>query len=367
MIGLGSVLALIGIFVLSLDIQMVGAFGETMGVDVASRVIYRQAHVAVHVFGTASSVAFGLFWKRSKMLAALALLAAVLCHGYGIVNVIGFTTTNRLSVAESRAAANSADWKRYEAQRQAIQDDIDWARKTVVHEDNPREKRLLHERIDKKLKELEAVQPPKPTAATVLADPQATWFSRITGTSAENWQLALAVPVAILVVVVEVLSLVFAFHLLVGAVDTLRGLRGDDEDRSRGSSGGGGVPKVRNTGDVSKDASNVSRTGAMLVGDFGRMASKRQRGQRLPMELATELAKAADWFVKGGSHWPSIRALARHFDVHPKTAGHYVLRAKQRQAHHRCPNSTAASPVVAQGRRGGERARANARTSPPPN
>jgi hypothetical protein len=366
MIGFASVLALIGTFVLSLDIQMVGAFGETMGVDEASRVIYSRANVAVHIFGTASSVAIGLFWKRSKMLAAMALLAALLCHGYGIVNVIGFTTTNRLSVAESRAAANSADWKSYEAQRQAILDDIDWTRKTVVHEDNSREKRLLHERIDKKLKELEAVQPPKPTAATVLADPQATWFSRMTGTSAENWQLALAVPVAILVVAVEVLSFVFAVHLIAGGVDALRAPR-NDEDRGSDPSGGGGVPKVRNTGDVSKDASNVLREGATPVGDFGRMASKRLPGQHLSKEMVKEITEVAVRFVKGESPWPSIRALARHFNVHPKTAGHYVSRAKQRQAHHRCPDSTAASPVVAQGRRGGERAGAKARTRSLPN
>jgi membrane associated rhomboid family serine protease len=90
MIGFGSVFVLIGGFVVYLAIQMVGTFGESMGVDETSRVIYSWAHVAVHLFGTASSVAFGLFIrKRRKMLATLALLATTLCGSYGIVNMIG--------------------------------------------------------------------------------------------------------------------------------------------------------------------------------------------------------------------------------------------------------------------------------------
>src|SRR5262249_3368059 len=43
------------------------------------------------------------------------------------------------------------------------------------------------------------------TAATVLADPRATWFSRMTNTSTENWQLALPVPMAVLLFAAEAL------------------------------------------------------------------------------------------------------------------------------------------------------------------
>src|SRR5262249_14813067 len=154
----------------------------------------------------------------------------------------------------------------------------------------------------------------------------------------------------------------FAVHLIAGGVDALRAPHGDDEDRWRDLSGGGGVPKVRNTGDVSKDASNVSRKGAMLVGNSGRKASKRQPGQHLPKEKVKEITEEVDRFAKGESPWQSSRALALHFDVNRSTTDYYVLRAKRRQANHRCPNSTAASPVVAQGRPGGERAGANPRT-----
>jgi hypothetical protein len=59
MIGLGLVFVLIGGCAAYLNIQMVGAFGEGMGVDETSRVIYWRANVAVQVFGTASAFAIG--------------------------------------------------------------------------------------------------------------------------------------------------------------------------------------------------------------------------------------------------------------------------------------------------------------------
>jgi len=44
----------------------------------------------------------------------LSLFAIIFCGGYGIMKMIGFTT-NRLTVAESKAASNSADCKSYGA------------------------------------------------------------------------------------------------------------------------------------------------------------------------------------------------------------------------------------------------------------
>jgi hypothetical protein len=46
-------------------------------------------------------------------------------------------------------------------------------------------------------------------------------------------------------------------------------------------------------------------------------------------------AAAADWFVAGGSPWPSVRALARHLGCHHKTAGDYVKRAERRKTSQR--------------------------------
>jgi hypothetical protein len=230
----------IGCFVVYLAIEMVGIFGESMGVDAASRWIYAKAHIAVHVFGTASSIAIGLFvLGRNRGLAALAMAAILFSGGYGIINMIGFTTTNRLSVSESRSAATAADWKHYEAQRANLQAELDWLRKTEVNADTPRERKLLLSRIDAKLNELNAIQPPRPSADKVLADPQATWFSKLTGWTTENWQLALPVPVAFLLFAAEVLSFVFAVHLIATAIETLHSISSSNANSSGGTDGGG--------------------------------------------------------------------------------------------------------------------------------
>lgn len=227
----------IGTWVVFLAIDMVGIFGEGMGVDARSREIYKHAHIAVHLFGTASSVAVGLFLMgKHRFLATAAVLAIIACGGYGIINMIGFTTTNRLSVSASRDAANSAEWKKFDLARDAIKGNIEWAHKTLTEEDSPREKRRQREYIDQQTAKLNALEPPKPTADKVLADPQATWFSKLSGLNTETWQLALPVPVAILLFAAEVLSFVFAMHFLVGAVGDFR-MAQKTPDNSSGSAG----------------------------------------------------------------------------------------------------------------------------------
>jgi hypothetical protein len=232
---LGIVFLLIGGYVVKLAIEMVSIFGEGLGVDQASREIYAHAHVAVHIFGTASALAVGWFIRaKLRWQAVLAVTAILLCGGYGVVNMIGFTTTNRLSVSESRSAASAADLKKYENARVDLQAQIKWLEGSVV-DASPREARRLYAEINAKRKELSAIEPPRPTAASVLADPQATWFSRMTNLSAESWQLALPVPVAFLLFIAEVLSFIFATYLIAVALERLRSQRSPSGDGGGGS------------------------------------------------------------------------------------------------------------------------------------
>lgn len=219
-IVLGLVFLGIGAWVVWLAVSMVGVFGEGMGVDARSKQIYSHAHIAVHIFGTASSIAVGLFFALKRWgLGLLCLLAIVGAGTYGVSNMIGFTSTNRLSVAASRDAANNADWVKYNKAREAIQGSIDWAHRTLTEEDSPREKTRIRAYVDKKTAELAAIEPPKPTADRVLADSQATWFSKLSGVDAATWQLALPVPVAILMAIAEVLSFIFAMALIVNGIE----------------------------------------------------------------------------------------------------------------------------------------------------
>ena len=67
------------------------------------------------------------------------------CGGYGIINMIGFTSTSRVAVAESKTAVNMAAERQYQAALAAKKAEIDWTRDTVVNETNPKEKRRLED------------------------------------------------------------------------------------------------------------------------------------------------------------------------------------------------------------------------------
>src|SRR5262249_27689886 len=72
-LALGTAFAILGCWVVYLAEEMVGIFGEGMGVDEPSRLIYSRAHVAVHLFGTGSASVVGLFlMAKRKWLATFA-------------------------------------------------------------------------------------------------------------------------------------------------------------------------------------------------------------------------------------------------------------------------------------------------------
>jgi len=81
-------------------------------------------------------------------------------------------------------------------------------------------------------------------------------------------------------------------------------------------------------------ARTASSPVAMLAGSGGEMArAKASRGPvvsgaHLPDEFSKDLREAAEWFIRGGSPWRSVRALASDYQVHHRTAGEYVERAR---------------------------------------
>ena len=234
---LAAVCAGVGGLAIYLALDMVSIFGEGMGVDARSQQLYARAHVAVHVFGTVSAILIAVFRAtRQKVLFNLAILAMLACGGYGIINMIGFTATNRLVVAEAKTAANVGAERQYQAALAAKRAEIAWTRNTILNENSPREKPRLEASLSKKEKELAEIKPPVLTAATVLADPQATLFARLIGWTAETWQLVLPIPVAFLIYAAEALSFIFAVHLAVGAMVDFRAAR---SSLQRGGKDGG--------------------------------------------------------------------------------------------------------------------------------
>lgn len=218
------VFGVIGGFAIWYALQMVAIFGEGMGVDARSREIYAHSHMVVHVFGAACALAIGIFYHgRNWTLFALALSAIILCGGYGILNMVGFTSTNRVTVAATKDASRNAAERAYQASRSDLMGQIDWLQKTAANEDGRERRRLLSE-VDAKRKELSALKPPIPTAETVISDTQASTLAELTGRgSVRQWMLALPIPLAVLVFVAESFSFIFVGHLLAAIVALFAG------------------------------------------------------------------------------------------------------------------------------------------------
>ena len=225
-------------------LQMVAIFGEGMGVDARSREIYANSHMIVHLFAAACALAIGIFYySRGWVLFAFAVAAIVLCGGYGIINMIGFTSTNRVSVAAHKEARNTAAERQYQAARADLLKQIDWLQKTASQEEGRERRRLLAE-VDAKRKELSGLKPPVPGADTVLVDAQASTLGELTGTDPRKWLLALPVPLAILLFFAESFSFVIVGHMLSGIV-ALFGVFAagrTKEDKKTQSGSGGSTP-----------------------------------------------------------------------------------------------------------------------------
>src|SRR5688572_17762028 len=108
------IFGVIGGFSIWCALQMVAIFGQGMGVDVRSSELYAQSHMIVHIFGAACALAIGIFYHgRNWLLFALAIFSIVGCGSYGILNMVGFTSTNRVTVAATKDAKNNAAEREY--------------------------------------------------------------------------------------------------------------------------------------------------------------------------------------------------------------------------------------------------------------
>lgn len=201
-----------------LALQMVGIFGEAMGVDARSREIYAQAHMVVHLFAAACGLAIGWFLhRRNWVLFGIALLAIVTCGSYGVLNMYGFASSSRVTVAATKDAARAAAERSYQSARADLISQIDWLQKTAVNEDG-RERRKLLAEVDAKRRELSEIKPPVPTAETAISDTQSSSLAELTATSARRWLVALPLPLAIFMFFAESFSLVIVGHMLAGIV-----------------------------------------------------------------------------------------------------------------------------------------------------
>ena len=200
---------------------------------------------------------------------------------------------NRVVVAEAKTAANKADERQYQAAVAAKKSEIDWTRNTIVNEESLREKRRLEAALTQKEKELAELRPPKPTTATVLADPQATLLARIVGWTPENWQIVLPILIAPLLWLAEVFSFIFTVHLMFGAITDWRTATPSRQGPGEGSGSCAQLRVVSDADDASaKSTVTAEATSVTKVSDLPHQVTypnqqvRAIRSEDLPVRIA---------------------------------------------------------------------------------
>jgi hypothetical protein len=252
---IGVTFGVIAYYIISYALQMVGVFGEAMGIDARSREIYAEVHKWVHIFSAACGLAIGWFHHQgNKALRRFALVAILTCGGYGILNMYGFASTNRVSVAAAKDATRAGAERSYQAARADLMGQIDWLQKTAIQEDGAERRRLLKE-VDDKRKELSSLKPPVATAETVISDTQSWTLGKLTNTDPTLWMVGLPLVLAVLVFLGESFSCIVVGHMAAGIVGMFAAYREGNKTTVAGSPEGSG----------GKDKSTVALRGENVV------------------------------------------------------------------------------------------------------
>lgn len=285
---IGIVFGLIGYFAINYALQMVGIYGEGLGVDERSRWIYAQSHKVVHLFAAACGLAIGWFHhRRNWTLFGVALAAVLFCGGYGILNMYGFTSTNRVTVSASKDAKKNAAERDYQNARADLQGQIDWLKATAGKEEGRERRRLLAE-VDAKRQELSSLKAPIPGIDTIVSDPQASTLAKLTGLTAEQWALIVPLLLAVLLFFAESFSFIVVGHMLAAIVAMFASYSATKGRKLAGSSEGGGG-KVKSS-EESKPAT-VAERGDNVVDLPARVAEPAQlQAAQLP-KVSSEPAR----------------------------------------------------------------------------
>lgn len=332
-VAISAIIALafggIAYHIISYALQMVGVFGEGMGVDARSREIYAETHKVVHIFAAACGLAIGWFhYRGNKALRWIGLVAIVTCGGYGILNMYGFTSTNRVSVAAAKEATKAGAEREYQAARNDLTAQIDWLQKTASGEEGRERRRLLSE-VDAKRKELSALRPPVATAETVIADTQSWSLGKLTHTDPAIWMIWLPLVLACIVFFVESFSCIVVGHMAAAIVGMFASYWEAKKATVAGSPEGSGG-KVKSDATVAQQDANVVNFPAAVKADAAQLQAtpKVSAGPpRVPASAPSSSLKSngsvsvhALVAANPGKTWEGLGELAREAGVSIATA-----------------------------------------------
>jgi len=264
--------------------------------------------------------ATGAALRPSSLLAVTAFLFALIFVAYSIISVHGFMST-RIAQLEAHKRLVEMEEK-----------DLEWKRATSINREMPKSERmyLRQERVTAEAELKKSLRFVPDAAASSIA----SWFN----TTSEQVQRYLVIFSSCVGQLIKVSCLFIGSCLWPHRQPT----------RVAHPSGGGGLLALADKDDIhnstitadtaaSSAAAYMKVRTAALAGGADHMAVSKppqssRQGMHLSDEASRELSEAADWFVRGKSPWPSIRALAREYSVHHSTAIYHVRRAKERRA-----------------------------------
>jgi hypothetical protein len=379
---LSAILIGIGFLALLAIMWMTGRFGWSLQEDQADRYASTMIHVLVDASAAAliSTASYmlsrpGATWKW-RLVSAAAACISMMFMGYSVLSVYSWMST--------RVARLEAHNRVVEAEQQAL----DWKRKTSISRNIPKSERLyLRE-------ETRAAQEKLERSLAIIPDAPAQSIADAFNTTAPRVQRFLVMAASCVGQVIKLACLFIGFFVwpyrldrpatrpptggsgglklvastvaapvvgspptsaLVAPATPAFHVAGAPDSRhmvaAAGNDNAGSALAVGTaTGDYPlavSTANPVAGGTAMAVATNSDAAGETAtdnspwRGSTADLvalaaadtaKVSEGWAAAADWFVAGGSPWPSVRALARHLGCHHKTAGDYVKRAQRRKA-----------------------------------
>ena len=209
--------ALVGFALMLFRLSLVWTFGESLGSSPWESHIYGGTHVSLHVFGMLLAFAIYFFIvDNRKVFAALAAVGMLLAGAHGAA--IGLISQNQLVAMDAVAQNDRRALRAYGAARMHLVNGRDLYAGPSASFDNSKAQRATFKKQEVEYqKRLDALRPLVVASAAVSADGQPALLAHISRwwsgagdatITAENWQLLLAILVAIFPF--EVTSFIFA-------------------------------------------------------------------------------------------------------------------------------------------------------------
>ena len=199
-------LYLVGAYLAYQAVSMVWVFGEQLGASPEQKRMLADAHAAIHICGILFAFAVTMFLMDRYFWWSMLAIALMLTGGaYGITNITGCGSMNRIVVSEMARADDQRAWETHLIREKTLRERIERAEEVIIHVNDyaPAERneaRKLKKEYEKQLAELKA-----PSIANIK-DGAAIAISRLSKIESDTTQAGLVTIFGALMYVFEVFA-----------------------------------------------------------------------------------------------------------------------------------------------------------------